>query len=77
MTAFNDILGLEGSARMNPGGVFMATAIASCPGYIINGFLGKLSFCIGSRYGIKCIFCLYGSVGHGYSWKVTLATVCY
>ena len=46
MTAFNDILGLEGSARMNPGGVFMATAIASCLATLLM-LLGNYPFALG------------------------------
>ena len=50
MTAFNDVLGLEGAARMNPSGVFMATALAAV---------------VGTLNGIKCLFLLDRCCRHG------------
>ncbi len=44
MTAFNDILGLEGSARMNPNGVFIATAISACIGSLLMALLANYPF---------------------------------
>lgn len=75
MTAFNDILGLEGSARMNPGGVFMATAIASCLATLLMAFLANYPFALAPGMGLNAYFAYTVVLGMGYSWKVALAAV--
>ena len=75
MTAFNDILGLEGSARMNPGGVFMATALAAVIGTLIMAFAANYPFALAPGMGLNAYFCYTVVVGMGYSWQTALTAV--
>lgn len=75
MTAFNDILGLEGSARMNPNGVFLATAIASFIATLLMAFLANYPFALAPGMGLNAYFAYTVVLTMGYSWKVALAAV--
>lgn len=75
MTAFNDILGLEGSARMNPNGVFLATAIASFIATLLMAFCANYPFALAPGMGLNAYFAYTVVVGMGYSWQVALAAV--
>lgn len=75
MTAFNDILGLEGSARMNPNGVFMATAISSCIATLLMAFLANYPFALAPGMGLNAYFAYTVVLTMGYSWQVALAAV--
>ena len=75
MTAFNDILGLEGSARMNPSGVFLATAIASCLATLLMALLANYPFALAPGMGLNAYFAYTVVLTMGYSWKVALAAV--
>ena len=75
MTAFNDILGLEGSARMNPNGVFLATAIASCLATLLMAFLANYPFALAPGMGLNAYFAYTVVLTMGYSWQVALAAV--
>lgn len=75
MTAFNDILGLEGSARMNPNGVFLATAIASCIATLLMAFFANYPFALAPGMGLNAYFAYTVVLTMGYSWKVALAAV--
>jgi len=75
MTAFNDILGLEGSARMNPSGVFMATAISSCIATLLMAFLANYPFALAPGMGLNAYFAYTVVLGMGYSWQEALAAV--
>ena len=75
MTAFNDILGLEGSARMNPNGVFMATAISSCIATLLMAFLANYPFALAPGMGLNAYFAYTVVLSMGYSWQVALAAV--
>src|SRR5690606_4006001 len=75
MTAFNDILGLEGSARMNPNGVFMATAIASFIATLLMAFMANYPFALAPGMGLNAYFAYTVVLTMGYSWQVALAAV--
>lgn len=75
MTAFNDILGLEGSARMNPNGVFLATAIASCLATLLMAFFANYPFALAPGMGLNAYFAYTVVLTMGYSWQVALAAV--
>jgi AGZA family xanthine/uracil permease-like MFS transporter len=75
MTAFNDILGLEGSARMNPNGVFMATAISSFVATLLMAFLANYPFALAPGMGLNAYFAYTVVLTMGYSWQVALAAV--
>ncbi|TAH69863.1 MAG: NCS2 family permease, partial [Anaerolineaceae bacterium] len=75
MTAFNDILGLEGAARMNPNGVFMATAIASCIATLLMAFWANYPFALAPGMGLNAYFAYTVVLTMGYSWQVALAAV--
>lgn len=75
MTAFNDILGLEGSAKMNPNGVFMATAIASFIATLLMAFLANYPFALAPGMGLNAYFAYTVVLTMGYSWQVALAAV--
>lgn len=75
MTAFNDILGLEGSARMNPNGVFLATAIASFIATLLMAFLANYPFALAPGMGLNAYFAYTVVLKMGYSWQVALAAV--
>ena len=76
MTAFNDILGLEGSAtRMNPNGVFMATAISSFIATLLMAFLANYPFALAPGMGLNAYFAYTVVIKMGYSWQVALTAV--
>ena len=75
MTAFNDILGLEGSARMNPNGVFMATAIASFIATLLMALLANYPFALAPGMGLNAYFAYTVVLTMGYSWQVALTAV--
>ena len=75
MTAFNDVLGLEGAARMNPSGVFMATALAAVVGTLIMAFAANYPFALAPGMGLNAYFCWTVVVGMGYSWQTALTAV--
>ena len=75
MTAFNDILGLEGSARMNPNGVFLATAISSFIATLLMAFLANYPFALAPGMGLNAYFAYTVVLSMGYSWQVALAAV--
>ena len=75
MTAFNDILGLEGSARMNPNGVFMATAIASFIATLLMAFMANYPFALAPGMGLNAYFAYTVVLTMEYSWQVALAAV--
>ncbi|MFA9463341.1 MAG: NCS2 family permease [Velocimicrobium sp.] len=75
MTAFNDILGLEGSARMNPNGVFMATALAAFFGTLLMALLANYPFALAPGMGLNAYFAYTVVVKMGYTWQVALAAV--
>ncbi len=75
MTAFNDILGLEGSARMNPSGVFMATALASVIGTLLMALLANYPFALAPGMGLNAYFAYTVVLTMGYSWHVALTAV--
>ena len=75
MTAFNDILGLEGDAAMNPSGVFMATALAAFIGSLLMALLANYPFALAPGMGLNAYFCYTVVVGMGYSWQVALTAV--
>ncbi len=75
MTAFNDILGLEGAARMNPNGVFLATAIASALATLLMAFVANYPFALAPGMGLNAYFAYTVVLTMGYSWKVALAAV--
>ena len=74
-TAFNDILGLEGSARMNPNGVFLATAISSFIATLLMAFLANYPFALAPGMGLNAYFAYTVVLSMGYSWQVALAAV--
>ncbi|MDK2808273.1 MAG: adenine/guanine/hypoxanthine permease [Clostridiales bacterium] len=75
MTAFNDILGLEGSARMNPNGVFMATAIAAFVGTLLMALLANYPFAMAPGMGLNAYFAYTVVLKMGYTWQMALAAV--
>lgn len=75
MTAFNDILGLEGSARMNPNGVFIATAISACIGTLLMAFLANYPFALAPGMGLNAYFAYTVVLKMGYPWQVALTAV--
>lgn len=75
MTAFNDILGLDGSARMNPNGVFMATAISSFIATLLMAFLANYPFALAPGMGLNAYFAYTVVIKMGYSWQVALTAV--
>lgn len=75
MTAFNDILGLEGSARMNPNGVFMATAISAFIATLLMAFLANYPFALAPGMGLNAYFAYTVVIKMGYSWQVALTAV--
>ncbi|MEG1992341.1 MAG: NCS2 family permease [Acetivibrio sp.] len=75
MTAFNDILGLEGSARMNPNGVFMATALAAFIGTLLMALLANYPFALAPGMGLNAYFAYTVVLTMGYTWQVALAAV--
>lgn len=75
MTAFNDILGLEGSARMNPNGVFMATALAAFIGTLLMALLANYPFALAPGMGLNAYFAYTVVLKMGYTWQVALAAV--
>ncbi len=75
MTAFNDILGLEGSARMNPNGVFIATAISACIGSLLMALLANYPFALAPGMGLNAYFAYTVVVKMGYTWQVALTAV--
>lgn len=75
MTAFNDVLGLDGAARMNPSGVFMATALAAVIGTLIMAFAANYPFALAPGMGLNAYFCWTVVVGMGYSWQTALTAV--
>ncbi len=75
MTAFNDILGLEGSARMNPSGVFIATAIAAFIGSLLMALLANYPFAMAPGMGLNAYFAYTVVLKMGYTWQVALAAV--
>ncbi len=75
MTAFNDILGLEGAARMNPNGVFIATAIAAFIGSILMALLANYPFAMAPGMGLNAYFAYTVVLKMGYSWQVALTAV--
>ena len=75
MTAFNDILGLEGSARMTPNEVFMATAISSFIATLLMAFLANYPFALAPGMGLNAYFAYTVVIKMGYSWQVALTAV--
>lgn len=75
MTAFNDILGLDGSARMNPNGVFMATAISAFIATLLMAFLANYPFALAPGMGLNAYFAYTVVIKMGYSWQVALTAV--
>lgn len=75
MTAFNDILGLDGSARMNPNGVFMATAISAFIATLLMAFLANYPFALAPGMGLNAYFAYTVVLKMGYSWQVALTAV--
>ncbi len=75
MTAFNDILGLQGADRMNPNGVFIATAIASAIATLLMAFVANYPFALAPGMGLNAYFAYTVVLTMGYSWKVALAAV--
>ncbi|GAA4653918.1 NCS2 family permease [Anaerocolumna aminovalerica] len=75
MTAFNDILGLEGSARMNPNGVFMATAISAFIGSLLMALLANYPFALAPGMGLNAYFAYTVVLKMGYPWQVALTAV--
>lgn len=75
MTAFNDILGLEGAARMNPEGVFMATALAAFIGTLLMALLANYPFALAPGMGLNAYFAYTVVLSMGYTWQVALAAV--
>ena len=75
LTAFNDILGLDGSARMNPSGVFMATALAAVVGTLLMAFLANYPFALAPGMGLNAYFSYTVVLNMGYTWKQALAAV--
>ena len=75
MTAFNDVLNLSGSDRMNPNGVFMATALAAVIGSLLMAFCANYPFALAPGMGLNAYFCWTVVVGMGYTWQVALAAV--
>lgn len=75
MTAFNDILGLTGSDRMNERGVFLATAIAAFIGTMLMAFLANYPFALAPGMGLNAYFAFTVVLTMGYSWKVALGAV--
>ena len=75
MTAFNDILGLEGSARMNPNGVFIATAISAFIGSLLMALLANYPFALAPGMGLNAYFAYTVVLKMGYPWQVALTAV--
>lgn len=75
MTAFNDVLGLTGAERMNPNGVFIATALAAFIGSLFMAILANYPFALAPGMGLNAYFCWTVVVQMGYSWQVALAAV--
>lgn len=75
MTAFNDILGLEGSMRMNPNGVFIATAISAFIGSLLMALLANYPFALAPGMGLNAYFAYTVVLKMGYSWQVALTAV--
>lgn len=75
MTAFNDILGLEGAARMNPNGVFIATAISACIGSLLMALLANYPFALAPGMGLNAYFAYTVVLKMGYPWQVALTAV--
>lgn len=75
MTAFNEILGLSSEQAMNPGGVFLATAISACIGTLLMAFLANYPFALAPGMGLNAYFCYTVVVGMGYTWQEALAAV--
>ena len=75
MTAFNDILGLDEATRMNPNGVFLATAIASFIATLLMAFCANYPFALAPGMGLNAYFAYTVVLNMGYSWQVALAAV--
>lgn len=75
MTAFNDILNLEGAARMNPNGVFIATALAAFIGTLMMALFANYPFALAPGMGLNAYFAYTVVLGMGYTWQVALAAV--
>lgn len=75
MTAFNDILGLSGNARMNPSGVFIATALSAVLGTLLMAFLANYPFALAPGMGLNAYFAYTVVLNMGYTWQQALAAV--
>lgn len=75
MTAFNDILGLQGADRMDPNGVFIATALAAFIGTLMMALLANYPFALAPGMGLNAYFAYTVVVGMGYSWRIALLAV--
>ncbi|MBQ8417315.1 MAG: NCS2 family permease [Phascolarctobacterium sp.] len=64
-----------GSAGMDPGAVFTATAVSACIGSLLMAFLSNCPFVLAPGMGINAFFA-YTLVGQmGYPWQMGLAAV--
>lgn len=75
LTAFNDLQGLSGDARMNPSGVFMATALAAVIGTLLMAFLANYPFALAPGMGLNAYFSYTVVLNMGYTWQQALAAV--